>query len=355
MPKVLVTAGNISEPTFYGVCYAVAEVLGGVEDAVHIFDSPRSAAQAETTHRASRIRDLLGPVDVSTSLVTDENLQVVIPDRLSRLLRQYKNEDLVIDLSNGQKLTTSVLYAVATISRLSKIYALEFTNRPTQETAIQKLSRPKEWDYVQIQPLKEILNITQSSYVELIYYRDRIDDITTAIQAKNPRFADAIKDRLDNSLIDYFALSAFNLESPERLERCVNGLGKVCEDIAIVWYGYCCQNGIILGPAMATDFNARVKQIIKRWGEYRAEASSGKLASTNEIVREAIIPTLGVDTQLETMRVYRNLASHSMRHYYYSKADARLALDLTLLILQRLSQSAIIDTPQEEEGAVSSA
>jgi hypothetical protein len=54
------------------------------------------------------------------------------------------------------------------------------------------------------------------------------------------------------------------------------------------------------------------------------------------------------DTHLEAMRVYRNIASHSPRHYLYSKHDARLALDLTLMILERLAQSDILD--REELG-----
>lgn len=345
MPKVLVTAGNVFDPTFDGVCYAVKEVLGGVE-AIHIFDTARSADQAEKNQRSSKIRSILGSVDITTSLVTDDDLQSVIPDRISRIIRNFGLDDIIVDLSNGQKITASILYAVSTISRISYIYALEFRTNITKDTKIWDLTYKADWDYIRIHPLKEILNITQSSYVELIYYRDRIDSIASAIQSRNHAFSVDVRDRLEHSLIDYFTVSTSDAGSPERLERCVNGLGKICEDIAIIWHEYCTKNGFLSTPA--SDFNARVKQIIKQWSEFRKQASDGKLDLSSEPIINVVIPTLVIDNQLETMRVYRNLASHSRRYYRYSKHDARLALDLTLLILERIATSGIIESYQGE-------
>jgi len=335
---VLITAGNVVETTFFGVCYAVREVLGNSIDAIHIFDTPLSAAQAEESRRTVRIREMLGDVEIRTRIVTDQSVQMVIPDNLSRLLREFGRDKLIVDLSNGQKLTTSVLYAVATISRLPNIFVLEFAQRPTQDTHIEQLARPSDWDYVRIEPLREILSITHSSHIDLIYYRDRIDEIMSSIQTRNPTFSDEIKDRLDLSLIDYFTTSSVD-NNQERLERCINGLGKVCEDVAIQWHRYCCKEQII--ATTAHDFNSRVQQIMKRWGDYRKQAASGKLDTSNSVVRDAVIPTLSVDTQLGTMQVYRNMASHSSRYYQLSRADARVAFGLTLLILERVSESAI--------------
>lgn len=339
MTKILVTAGNVFAPTFDGVCYAVDKVIGGVE-AIHIFDTLQSAKYAEENGRGSRIRNILGPVDITTSLVDADNLQKVVPNRLSRLIRDFGVEEIIVDLSNGQKITASVLYAVSTISRIDQIYALEFHVRLTPDTKLCDLTYGEDWDYTQIHPLKEILNITRSSYVELIYYRDRIESITSALQTKNRQFAVDARDRLEHSLVDYFTLSVSDAHSPERLERCVNGLGKICEDTASVWYEYCHREGLI--TTQATNFNSQVKQIIKRWNEYRKEAAAGNLEVTDKAVTEAVIPTLAVDTQLETMRIYRNLASHSKRYYRYSKHDARFALDSTLLILERIAGSNII-------------
>ena len=104
MPKILVTAGNVFDATFDGVCYAVKKVLGPIE-AIHIFDTNKSAEQAEKSHRNTRVRNIFGEVDITTSLVTDENLQLTIPDRIARIIRSYGIDEVIVDLSNGQKIT----------------------------------------------------------------------------------------------------------------------------------------------------------------------------------------------------------------------------------------------------------
>lgn len=345
MPNVLVTAGNVFDPTFDGVCFAVKMVLGGV-DAIHIFDTAESATQAESGQRNARIRNILGDIDITTTLINDQNLQKAIPDRLSRLIREYGANEIIVDLSNGQKVTVAVLYAVSTISRIPNIYALEFYTRVTKETRIADLTYPENWQYVQIQPLREILNITQSSYVELIYYRDRIETISELLLKKNRHFAVDVKDKLEHSLIDYFAVSAIHQNSPERLERCVNGLGKICEDVARLWHDFCYKHKLF--DKAADNFASRSKQLLSRWDKFRGDAASGKVDYAESLWSAAIVPTLVTDTHLEAMRVYRNLASHSLRHYHYSKHDARLALDLTLMILERLAASTIVDEQPTE-------
>jgi len=289
MPKVLVTAGNVFDPTFDGVCHAVQTVLGGVE-AMHIFDTSESATKAELTQRNARIRSIFGEIDITTSLINDGNLQSIIPDRLSRIIREFGTDKIVIDLSNGQKVTVAVLYAVSTISRIPNIYALEFYTPLKKDTRIGDLTYRQDWKYVQIQPLREILNITQSSYVELIYYRDRIESVTDFLVGKNRPFAVDARDKLEQSLIDYFALSTANQNSPERLERCVNGLGKLCEDVARLWHEYCYKKQLVDKPV--ENFATRCKQIISRWDKFRSDASNGRLDFSEPTIKTGIIPTL---------------------------------------------------------------
>ena len=156
-----------------------------------------------------------------------------------------------------------------------------------------------------------------------------------------------MRDKLEHSLIDYFAVSTTSHSSPERLERCVNGLGKICEEIAQIWHEYCQKKGLVKGGD--TKFATRASQISSAWEKYRGDAVSGKLDSKNSAVANGVLPTLVTDTHLAAMRVYRNLASHGTRFYEYSKQDARLALDLTLMILERMSQSEIIGFSESEE------
>ncbi|GAB4198439.1 MAG: hypothetical protein OHK0022_17800 [Roseiflexaceae bacterium] len=342
MSNILITAGNLSESTFEAVCYAAKTVFKEIE-AIHIFDTQESAIHAERSQRNAKIRSILGDIDINTSLVNYENLQIVIPDRISRAIRSYGTDGIIVDLSNGQKITSSVLYAVSTISRINNIYTLEFRTKITKETKISDLNYGEDWDYVRILPLKEILNITQSSYVELVYYRDRIAEITIKIEQRNRSLASDVRDRLEHSLIDYFTLSTSG-SSPERLERCVNGLGEICEDIAELWHSYCAAHNII--STTANNFNSRIKQIMKLWEEYRAPTF--KVEDLPSHISTVFVQTLTVDSQMDVMRIYRNIASHSKRKYQYTKHDARLALDMTLLILERIGSTDIIQAKSGE-------
>jgi len=337
MPKILVVAGNTYAPTFFGACYAVKTKVGTVE-VVHIFDSEESERDAEKQQRSIEVRRLLGPVDINSSIVSHDTLQTVVPNRIAQMIRNFGVDEIVVDLSNGQKITASILYAVSTISRISHIYTLEFKTKVTPDIRVWEL--PSDgWDYVRIDPLKEILNITQSSYVELVYYRDRIEHIIGMIQPKNSTFAVDIKDRLEQSLVDYFAFASVGDGSVDRLERCINGLGKICEEISEHWYRYLRSRGIITSDA--TDFSSRARKIMSTYDEYRSKASKSAFAPDPNIP-DAVLQTLANDPLLVAMLVYRNLASHNRRLYRFSREDARLALDLTMLILERIAGTDII-------------
>jgi hypothetical protein len=337
--KILVTAGNVNEQNFYGVCYAVKQIVKDI-DIVYIFDTIKSAEKAETTQRNLEMRNIFGSIEITTLIVDEDDIQTVIPHRLSRLIREYGASNIVVDLSNGQKIVTAVLYAVSTISRLPNIYHLLLQVFDRKRT-VQEMKHGEEWDYVKIQPLEEVLNITKNSQVELIYYRDRIEHVTNALITLNAPFANDVKIRLEHSLVDYFTISSTDEQDSERLERCINGLGKICEDVSIIWHDFCIQKDII--QSQAKDFSSRVKQIISKWESYRRDLSSNKsYISSDVIVSGTVLPTLVLDVQLETMRVYRNLASHSVSYYQFKRHDARLTLDMTLLILERLSQSDIL-------------
>lgn len=342
--KIFVTCGNTHDETFENVCHAVNLTIGKIE-IIHIFDTEASAAKAETTGRTTKIRKIFGNIDVRTSQVNEDTIQKTIPEKMSIILREFGRDKILVDLSNGQKITSSVLYAVATISRIENIYVLESRvdwRKLPPETRLPDLKYKEEWDYISIQPLKEILNISQSSFVELIYYRDKINDVTAQIRIKNELFGNDTKNRLDHSLIDYFTSATLENESEsERLERCISGLGKICEEVSMFWHNHCRQTGKI--RTLASDFNGRVKQIIKHWDEFRRQLSNRNLLADDSLVKETVVPTLTADIMLDCIRIYRNLASHPGNPYKFSRNDARFVLDSTLLILERISNSNILN------------
>lgn len=338
--QVLVTAGNVVEETFKGVCYAVKTLLGGAYR-IEIFDTLASSKFADDSKRQSLILEILGTRHINITLINDANAQQVIPETMSQLIREYGPENVIVDLSNGQKITTSILYAASTISRITNIFALEFKNRPPKNIDIADLQHPEDWDYIKVNPLEGLTKITQSSYIELIYYRDRIEQLVTSLKGKNPTLADKIASYLQNALVSYFYISSIEITMQHHIENCISALGKVCEEIAFVWHHFCQKEKII--TTQADSFNSRIKQIVSRWNEYRNNAAKQALDTSDKVIKDSIIPTLAVDTTLEIMHVFRNFASHHGQYYVFDRHDARLALDATLLMIERLLITSILD------------
>jgi hypothetical protein len=341
--KVLVTAGNLNQKTFFGVCYAVKNKVGLV-DVIHIFDTLDSEKEAAKIHRDRQLRELLkSTLSIRTSIVDDTNLQDVIPNDIAGLIREFGLDNIIIDLTNGQKITASVLYAVSTISRLANIYTLELFDRTLLDKPLREWPT-NSWHYAKIESLKEILNITQSSYVELIYYRDRITSLVAELEKKNSELASETRDRLEQSLVDYFTLVSLTASArTERLERCVNGLGKICEDVARIWYEVALSKNLLnSSKSLQTDFNGFLTQIVPAWDRYRGDSAKNLIDKTNPEIVKNVLPVINTDMLLKTMQTYRNIASHANRNYILSQQDARISLDLTLLIIEKLTQTELL-------------
>jgi hypothetical protein len=334
MSKALITAGNINTNTFSGVCYAISQVLTSDIQVIHILDTEESAQKAELVARNQIIRKYLNNVEIRSSLINDKDLQQNIPARISALIREFGVENVYVDLSNGQKLLTGVFYAVATISQIPNIYAIQLSSKIDRNRTLEEYKISHDWDYIHIEPLSEIKNISQSSQIELIFYRDNIRQVIESLEKVDPRFARDSQYRLENSLTDYFSALVMpdnDDKKLELLERCINGIGKISEDIAIKVYDIFSKNELIKNKS-ANSFNSYVDQIsgviIEIKKKNKSESSS---------YPAGIDSFLMLGEQLKMMQVYRNFSSHSDRRYTFYQRDARLALDVTLLILDRIA------------------
>jgi hypothetical protein len=335
MSEVLITAGNIRENSFNGVCYAVSQMTVDIK-VIHILDTEVSALKAEECKRNQSIRRYLGNVEIRSSVITDHDIQQKIPTIISSLIREFSINNVYVDLSNGQKILTGVLYAVATISQIPNIYAIELRPGLDLSKNLQDFTKNEDWKYVSIKPLSEIKNISQSSQIELIYYRDNIQEVINLLERIDRRFALDSRYRLENSLTDYF--SALVISDDEKkldlLERCVNGLGKICEDVAFraieVFY-----SNELIDRNDFKDFNDCINRIYGTLNEIKNPKKNNELKK----YPEGIYFLLALGEQLKMMQVYRNFSSHSDRRYKFNQRDARLALDVTLLILERIGNN----------------
>lgn len=344
-PTVLVTAGNLNTKSFRGICYAVREVMGPVDE-IYIFDSPESAKQSGSVDRSGLIREIFGSIKITTSDVTDKDIQTIIPDRLSALIQEYGVKNIIVDLTNGQKITASVLYAIATISRIPNICVLESKVRLGPESDLSMMRYPDEWDYVLVEPLQGIKNISRSSFVELVYYRDRIDEVVKGIIGQNYDFSTQAKGQLQHALIEYFSFTGQNSHEEVALAQCVQSLGKICEEAIKYWYQKCINLDLLVMDAdskEARETYRMLQQISKAWTTYRSQAKDFRFKRKSLKNGNLILPNLITDQMLEIMRHLRNYASHPNSPYAIAKHDARMCLDITLLILEKLGEGKVFE------------
>lgn len=356
MPYILITAGNKNIETFENVCHAVNHTFS--VDVIYIFDTLESEKIAIESSRTSKIREILGKnVEIRTRRVGESDLQTIIPSSMSKLLQEFKPEDIIVDLTNGQKITASVLYSVAAIARVKQIYSLEMKINPrtlSKETRLPDLTHLKDWDYVSIEPLREIHHIARSSQVELVYYRDRINDACESISKKNATLAKDFQRSLHNVLVHYFAVTANDgLDSLERLEDCIAGLGKVCESISKI--AYSTYQRIDKTTPADKDFRSRVDFLKPRWDWGHKKISGLEIkkerdyALPEDYVQTIIKPTLTIGAILESVILYRNLAAHPGKPYSFTLDDARFVLSATLLLLEQIGRSNMLLEKEVEE------
>ena len=353
MGYVFITAGNVSSATFENVCYAVALTFDST-DIIHIFDTKESEEIAIRDGRTTSIRNILGmDIDIRTSRVNDDSLQTIIPNRISRLMKEFGPSKLIVDLTNGRKITASILYAVAAIARVAKIYSLEMKINPrtlSEDVRLPQLERGEQWEYVSIETLEEVNNITRNSQIELIYYRDWINRVCELIQSRNSILAREYRRSLRNALVDYFSASVDNQNrgNYERIENCIVGLGKICEAIAKLAYeSY--QN--VDSEAKTSDFRTHVNRLTSVWE--RGQKQLAGLPNNKqkerwtlgpEFLEEVVKPTLPLGGLLPGIIVYRNYAAHPGNYYELTIQDARFVLSATLLLLERVGNSNIISS-----------
>ena len=330
--SILVTLGNINLSTFENVCYAVDTVYPGDVDTLLVFDTLESIADGLESKRNQSVRRIFPNIQIRSQVVKEAELQTIIPLTLAKLLREVSTTDVIIDLTNGQKAGTSVLYAVATISRIERIHSLEIKDKRNLGKSLLDLKYQEDWNYTKLQPLKEIDAVAQHSYLELLYYQEEVRLATTVVQDHHREFAQHAARLLTQALEDYFAGRA----DETRYDRSVATVGILCEDIAKALYRYCKRSKKI--QAEVFDFAGYINQIQRVLERLRSRKVNWEEEGH---FGQQMVHILPIDLLLRTTAALRNFTAHPTP-YKCRKEEARLMLDIALLMLKRLGETDVL-------------
>jgi len=330
---VLVTLGNTNLGTFQNVCRAVRAIYPDEDlDALVVFDTPQSVADKLESERNQGVRDIFPEAEVRSRVVRDAQMQTIIPLTLARLLGEVGPHDIIIDITNGQKAQTGVLYAVASISKIERIHSLQIMDRSNLGKSLSLLAHPDEWDYVTLEPLKEIDTVARQSFLELLYYQEEIKATCELLGQQSQDFAQDARRLVTQALEDYFRGAA----TEARYGRSVATLGILSEDIARTLYRYCRLSKQT--QANVSNFAGYVNQV----GMILERLRSPKVDWQQEgHFGQQFVHLLPVDKLLSTANILRNQAAHPTV-YQCRKEEARLMLEITLLMLKRLGETDVL-------------
>lgn len=142
---------------------------------------------------------------------------------LSNHLKIYGEENIVIDLTNGTKYISNVLYASASLSKIKNLFFL-YVPLDKQNELPENLN---EKDYLidVISPLENIEAIGQHTYFEIIYYREKAEDIINEFKILNfqSSFLRNMFESQINSAISHYFLGNYS--------ESIGSLGHIIEEL----------------------------------------------------------------------------------------------------------------------------
>lgn len=300
---VLYTIGNVNLHTVELVAKAVRESEPQIM--IHklvIFDSPESEKlqneQIEIYRRyfGNFIREGIrinndGSIDTSMLFYVFAN-----------------DEEKIVDLSNGQKSTSSLLFMAANLCRIDRIYYLMLKGRPKEV-----MLSGRDYDYIKMRKVDCVGKLAKISYFDLIYYNDEMQKLFSESERKLNGPLKVIYEGLNSGIKEFFSGTDFRSVVANATignEKIINSL------IAFLQYDedckqYCLENNIFItanrDPVGILTYFSR-KYV--------------KNGTKQEILSLTTVPNL-----VASLREYRNISAH------YSENDIELTEDQGRIVI----------------------
>lgn len=239
----------------------------------------------------------------------------------SQIFRTFSNDDeKIVDLSNGQKITAPFLYMAANLCKSDHICCLVLKTLPKEQ-----MVAGKDYDYIRVKKMDSIEKLAKISHFDLIYYNDELLKLFSGeeypgnlLQKIYTGFQSGIKQFFSDS--DYRSVVAnVTIGNEEIINTFIEFLQTdgACRE-------FCLHNGINFGrrgdPVGKLTFFSR-QCLIKN-----AEGNVLKLAT---------LPNL-----IASLREYRNISAHYVRsNFELTEDQGRIVINLSLEVLKRIHEN----------------
>ena len=316
--KTFYTIGNLNFKTIELVAKSIAAKFGNEAfDKMVLLNSSESAREQEKQIEIYRKYIHTGFSVLGISV--DEQGKI----RNKDLVDIFSSDcEKIVDLSNGQKVTSSILYMAASLCNVNDIYYLILHKKP-----VDLPNNPvegKDFDYIKMGKFIGIESLSKISYFDLIYYNEKVDNIFN-----------------EHSETDYEIKTLYNTARKGLIKGISDFFGNQIDgrsainNITIGNEGLINETFLFLRTDRVTSsfaqmndvdfYNQRFDRVgcIQRFFQKYTQASN---SYDENIVSLRTLPPL-----MSTLRAYRNLTAHSsMNTHEFTADEVRIAMNMML-------------------------
>ena len=314
---ILYTIGNINLHTVELVARSVREAEPQISiHKVVIFDSPESEKlqneQVEIYRRyfGNFIREGIrlnhdGSIDTSSLFYVFAN-----------------EEEKIVDLSNGQKFTSSLLFMAANLCQIDRIYYLMLKTAPKKD-----MVAGRDYDYIKMRQVDCVSKLAKISYFDLIYYNDGIKELFSESERTKKGPLKGIYEGLNSGIKEFFSGTDFRSVVANVTignESIINSL------LSFLQYDrdcrqFCSENNIYITA------NKDPVGILTYFS--RKYVKDGR---KKEILALAAVPSL-----VAALREYRNIAAHySENGIELTEDQGRIVINLCIEVIKCIRENA---------------
>ena len=312
--KTFYTIGNLNYKTVELVARAISSKFGkDAFDKMVLLNSPESAKEQE---KQIEIYRRYIPTGFSVlGISVDEEGKI----RNKDLVDIFSTDcEKIVDLSNGQKVTSSILYMAASLCNVNDIYYLILHKKP-----VDLPSNPiegKDYDYVKMGKFIGIESLSKISYFDLIYYNEKVDDIFDERCEIQGLYNKARKGLL-KGISDFFGNQIDGRSA-------INNITIGNEGLINETFSYLKNDKVTSAFAQINNidfYNKKFDRVgcIQRFFQKYTQVADNQ---DENIVVLRTLPSL-----MSTLRAYRNLTAHSsMNTHEFTADEVRIAMNMML-------------------------
>jgi len=331
--KELIIAGNPNINTIRNVVYFANKTYDNIEK-IYFLDSEDSLHQWDGTsvepQRSNFARKYIGKdVEISHKVFERDLLHQEIPKLLSEQLKIYKNDQIIVDFTNGDKYISGILYASASLSKIENLFFIY-----VQYDKRDELPENLESEHYKIYPILNLENlesIGKYTQFEIIYYKNKADELIKLYSDytfKSSFLKNNFGSEIESSIYNYFS---------GRYREAISGLSLVIEDIS---KEICSRiKNIAKGKIkvkLPNDFSGSITWLQSNF----CDPLRGKEDKGLEDYEEELRLLKNIDKIFDVIRVYRNQSNHPYNDLK-GKEEAKLILDNTLYSLELIKKSGV--------------